>query len=121
MRVAVDGAPALRCDGWLVRGATVLASAQVARTRGERRRGLLGRERFDGVLVLPVRAVHTIGMRCSIDVAFCAADGTVLRLVTMPPGRIGRPCWSARRVIEAPAGALASWCVSEGDVLEVRT
>ena len=120
MRAASD-APALRCDGWLVHDGTVLASAQIASTHAERRRGLLGRSRFEGVMVLPVRAVHTMGMRCAIDVAACAHDGTVLRLATMPPGRIGRPCWSARRMIEAPAGSLRSWGVRVGDVLEVRS
>ena len=121
MAAPVDRDPGLRCDGWLVKGTTVLASACVARTRAERRRGLLGRDTVDGVLVLPVRAVHTVGMRCAIDVAFCDAAGTVLRVVTIPPGRPGRCCWAARSVIEAPAGAFASWGVVPGDVLEVRT
>jgi uncharacterized membrane protein (UPF0127 family) len=117
----VDRDEGLRCDGWLVHGTTVLASACIARTRAERRRGLLGRDEVDGVMVLPVRSVHTLGMRCAIDVAFCDAAGTVLKLVTMPPGRPGRTCWAARQVIEAPEGAFASWAVRVGDVLEVRT
>jgi hypothetical protein len=71
----------------------------------------------EGVLVLPVRSVHTIGMRCTIDVAFCDAAGTVLKVVTMPPGRPGRMCWAARQVIEAPEGAFAAWGVQVGDVL----
>ncbi len=111
----------LRTDGWLVHRATVLASAEIARTRAERRRGLLGRDQIDGVLVLPVRSVHTMGMRFGIDVAFCDGDGLVLRLVTMAPWHPGRICWAARQVIEAPERSFASWGVDVGDVLEVRT
>lgn len=121
MVAPVDRDPGLRCDGWLVHGTTVLANARIARTRAERRRGLLGTDHLEGVLVLPVRAVHTVGMRFTIDAAFCAGDGTVLKVVTVPPGRPGHMCWSARRVIEAPEGAFASWGIVIGDVLEVRT
>lgn len=111
----------MRTDSWLVHDDTRLATACVARTRAERRRGLLGVDAVEGVLVLPVRSVHTIGMRCTIDAAVCDADGVVLRLLTLPPGRITRPCWSARRVVEAAEGAFARWGVTVGSVLEVRT
>ena len=121
MDAVADHPGELRADGWLVHGATVLASAEIARTRAEIRRGLLGRDQIDGVLVLPVRSVHTLGMRCTIDVAFCDADGQVLRLVTMAPWHPGRVCWAARQVIEAPERSFASWGISVGDVLEVRT
>jgi uncharacterized membrane protein (UPF0127 family) len=116
----MDRTGPLRSDGWLVHGSTVLASAQIARTRAERRRGLLGRTAFEGVMVLPVRSVHTLGMRCTIDVVFCAADGTIVRTVTLPPGRPA--CWArgARFVVEAPGGAVAGWGIAAGDVLEVR-
>lgn len=98
----------------------MLAAARIAGTRGERRRGLLGVVVVEGVLVLPVRSVHTVGMRCVIDVAYCDGDGTVLRIETVPPGRIPRPCWSARYVVEAAEGAFAAWGVKVGSVLEVR-
>ncbi len=116
----MDRTQDLRSDGWLIHQGSVLASACIAGTRGERRRGLLGRDRVEGVLVLPVRSVHTVGMRCPIDVAFCDADGQVLRILTMQPGQLGRMCWSARRVIEAADGAFAAWGVQVGDVLDVR-
>lgn len=130
----------MRPDGWLVHhggpgnqgragttgpGAigpgTVLATAELACTRAERRRGLLGRDTIDGVLVLPARSVHTIGMRMPIDVAHLDAHGTVLRTTTMQPGRLGVVVWRARRVVEAPAGSWRRWQVRVGDVLEVRT
>ena len=120
----------MRPDGWLVHSAgsptaagaaKVLATAEVARTRSERRRGLLGRDHVDGVLVLDVRSVHTLGMRVSIDVAHLDRDGTVLRVTTLHPNRVSRPVRGARRVVEAPAGAFARWAVLVGDHLEVRT
>ncbi|MFA5882884.1 MAG: DUF192 domain-containing protein [Acidimicrobiia bacterium] len=104
----------------ILAGRTVVA-AEVARTRTARRRGLLGRDGIDGVLVLvPCRQVHTIGMRFAIDVAFCAADGRVLRVATMQPGRVSRPVVRARVVLEAEAGAFGCWGLRCGDVVEVR-
>lgn len=120
-RMIVPGRHRRPVDGaWLVSGERVLASAEVAATRARRRRGLLGRDRLDGVLVIPTRAVHTVGMRFVIDVAYCDARGRVVRTTTLAPGRVAAPCWSARWVVEAPAGALASWGVQVGSVLQVR-
>lgn len=116
----MDEDSGLRCDGWLVQGGTVLASACIAATRSERRRGLLGRDRIDGVLVLPVRSVHTFGMKVPIDVAFCDADGRVLRLATVQPWRIATS-WRAQKVVEAAAGAFETWGVRPGSTLEIRT
>jgi hypothetical protein len=110
---------------WLVRRVPnaddeVLAAAEVAASRAERRRGLLGRDQIDGVLVLePCRAVHTIRMRMPIDVIWCAADGRVLRIATMKPGRVSRPVLRARFVIEAATGAADRWRLGVGDDLEV--
>src|SRR5690606_41194723 len=79
----VDGSHQL---GWLVRDGQVLASLEVASSRGERMRGLLGRDHFDGVLLLrPARSVHTFRMRFPIDVAFLSDDLVVLKVVTMVP------------------------------------
>ena len=76
---------------WLVRGDDVLAAAEVAVTRGQRRRGLTGRDALDGVLVIrPCRQVHTFGMRFPIDVAFCDRYGFVLHLASLAPRRVSR-------------------------------
>jgi uncharacterized membrane protein (UPF0127 family) len=106
---------------WLLREGTVLASAEVATTRRARRRGLLGRDHLEGVLLIePARSVHTIGMRFPIDVAHLADDGTVLRTTTMPRHRIGRPVLRAAKVLEAEAGAFRHWELAPGQVLEIR-
>ena len=91
---------------WLVRGNDVLASLEVADSFRARLVGLLGRDDFDGALLLRrVRAVHTLGMRFPLDVAYCdRSTSTVLRTVTLARHRVDRPVWRARAVIEAPAG-----------------
>src|SRR4051812_50085481 len=92
---------------WLVRDGDVLAAAEVAATARARRRGLLGRDSFEGAFVLrPCRNVHTARMRFPIDVAFCDADGVVLRTVTLVPWRGSPVVRRAAFVIEAGAGAV---------------
>jgi uncharacterized membrane protein (UPF0127 family) len=106
---------------WLVRDGEVLATAEVARTRRERSRGLLGRDGFTGALVFrKCRRVHTIGMRFAIDVAFCDADGLVLRTSTLRPGRFSPLVWHSKLVIEAEAGAFERWNLRVGDKVEVK-
>jgi uncharacterized membrane protein (UPF0127 family) len=106
---------------WLVRGEDVLAAAEVAVTRRQRRRGLLGRSDLDGVLVVrPCRQVHTFGMRFPIDVAFCDRDGFVLHRTTLAPGRCSKPVWRAYFAIEAREGSFDRWNLCIGDVVEVR-
>jgi uncharacterized membrane protein (UPF0127 family) len=105
----------------LVRDGVRLGAAEVARDRRARRQGLLGRDGIDGVLVLePCRQVHTFRMRFPIDVAFCAGDGRVLRVVpAVRPGRVSRVVWRARRVLEGEAGLFARWNLRPGDVLTI--
>jgi len=94
---------------------------EVAGTRAQRRRGLLGRDGLDGVFVIePCRQVHSVGMRFPIDVAFCARDGRVLRVSTIRPGRVSRVVWRSRFVVEAEAGRLRALGVEPGMVLGVR-
>jgi uncharacterized membrane protein (UPF0127 family) len=106
---------------WLLRDGDVLASLEVADTRSARRTGLLGRDRLDGALLLqPCRAVHTLGMRFPLDVAWCDRDLVVLRVARLPRHRLSRPVWRASAVIEAEAGAFARWDLAVGQQLEVR-
>lgn len=106
--------------GWLLKDGQVLASLDIASTRGERRRGLLGREGIDGALLLErTRWVHTIGMQFPLDVAYLDVDGTVVKTLTMHPHRLGAPVPRARSVIEAQAGAFGRWGLAVGDVVEV--
>jgi uncharacterized protein len=106
---------------WLVRGDDVLAAAEVAVTRRQRRKGLLGRDARDGAIVLrPCRQVHSFGMRFPLDVAFCDRDGFVLHMATLVPWRLTRPVPRAYFAIEATAGAFERWKLEVGDIIEVR-
>ena len=106
---------------WLVAGEQVFASLEVAEGARARALGLLGRDGIEGALWLPrTRAVHTIGMRFAIDVAYCDAEGRVLEIATMRRWRVGRPRPRARSVVEAEAGNLLRWGITVGVVLEVQ-
>jgi uncharacterized membrane protein (UPF0127 family) len=106
---------------WLVRGDDVLAAAEVAVTRRQRARGLLGRDGFEGVLVLrPCRNVHTFGLKFPIDVAFCDRYGFVLHVSHLRPKRVSRPVWRSYFAVEAPAGSFDRWKLQLGDVVEVK-
>lgn len=104
----------------MLRDGKVLASLEIASTRSERRRGLLGRDSFEGALLIErARSVHTVGMRFPIDVAHIDESGRVLRVTTMARHRIGLPVLRARGVIEAEAGAFRHWDLEPGQVLEI--
>jgi hypothetical protein len=103
-----------------MRDQDVLATAEVAVTRRARRRGLRGRDEFDGALVLrPCRQVHTFGMRFPIDVAFCDREGRVVGTYRLARRRVSPVVWRARLALEARAGAFERWRLHVGDALEV--
>jgi uncharacterized membrane protein (UPF0127 family) len=92
-----------------------LATSYRARTRG-----LLGRDRLDGAMLLsPASSVHTFGMRIPIDVAYLDRRLRVLAVRTMRPGRLGLPRLRARHALEAEAGAMAAWGLRAGARVEV--
>ena len=106
---------------WLVRDGSVLAAAEVADGFRARGRGLLGRDRVEGALVLrSCRHVHTLGMKFTIDVAFCDAAGNVLRTCALAPWRVSPIVLRSAFVIEAEAGAFERWGLRVGDQVELR-
>jgi uncharacterized membrane protein (UPF0127 family) len=106
---------------WLVRDGDVLASVEVATTRRDRARGLLGRRGVTGALVIrPCRQVHTLRMRFPIDVGFADADGRVLTTRTLRPWRVSPVVWRAALAIEAEAGAFERWGLRVGDRVELK-
>jgi uncharacterized membrane protein (UPF0127 family) len=103
------------CDG------RVLAAAETADSLANRSKGLLGRDGFEGAMILPrTRMVHTLGMRFPIDVAFCDGEMVVVDLTTLRPWRMSAPRRKGRSVVEAEAGAFQRWGLCVGDRLEVR-
>jgi hypothetical protein len=98
----------------------VAASVEIADTHAKKRRGLLGRESLPGgsAIVLPsCNAVHTVGMRFTIDVAFVDGRGLVRKIVrNLVPWRIA-VAPTARTTIEFAAGELERRGVNIGDRL----
>lgn len=108
-------------NAWLMTQGRVLASAAVAESRSERRRGLLGQDNPEFALVIPhCRWVHSIGMRCALDVAYLDDESRVMKLQRMAPMRLPLPVPAARTVVEAKAGSFERWGVRVGDTIEVR-
>jgi len=106
---------------WLVSDGRVLASALLATSRADRRRGLIGVSTITEALVLePCNWIHTVGMRTTIDVAFVDVDNVIIDICTIKPWRIGSYTRRAVRVIEASAGSLERWNVRIGNTVEVR-
>ena len=92
-----------------------VAPAAMATTARTRSKGLLGRTGLEGALWLaPARQVHTFRMKFAIDVAYVDRSGVVLLTRTMPPGRLGPWRWRSRGVVEAEAGAFATWGLVPG-------
>ena len=95
---------------------------ELAVTARSRSRGLLGRHGLDGALWLaPARQVHTYRMQFAIDVAMVDVRGRVIRVSTMPPGKLGPWSWRCRAVIEAEAGRFESWGLSAGRTVGVHS
>ena len=95
---------------------------EMAETWWSRLRGLLGHpalERSEGLLIRPCRAVHMVGMRYPIDVAFLDPGGRVLAAYAeLAPGRLSRYHRRATAALELPAGTLAASGTLVGDRLE---
>ncbi|AZK96267.1 MULTISPECIES: DUF192 domain-containing protein [Streptomyces] len=94
---------------------------EIAASYGTRRRGLLGRDGVTGAMLLtPCNAVHTLGMRFAVDVAYLDAEFRVVARHTLPPRRLALPRPRARHVLEAAAGAMEEWGVRPGVRLVVE-
>lgn len=107
---------------WLMSEGRVMASAVVAESSTDRRRGLRGRGEYAGAFVLPsCRWIHTIGMRFDLDVAYLDSEARVVKTVRMRRHRLGAPVLNARTVVEAQGGSFARWGLRVGDVIEIRT
>ena len=93
---------------------------EVAVTRRDRRKGLLGRSGLDpasAIIIAPCFSIHTMFMRFDIDAVFVDDMGRAVKVVReMSPWRIAVDP-SAHAVVELPAGSLRDREVNVGDRL----
>ncbi len=105
------------------RGQTLIEMGTVARTAGERRRGLIGRSplaRGEGMLLPGTKSIHTFGMGFAIDVAFLDSQGRAIHLIERMNGsRVSALVWRSAMVLEMPAGVLARSGTELGDQIEL--
>jgi len=101
-------------------GVPVSVPLEIAASYRARTKGLLGRDRVDGAILLsPANSVHTFRMRIPIDVAYLDRDLRVIAVRTMRPGRLGMPRIRSRHVVEAEARVMAGWGLRVGARVEV--
>lgn len=85
-----------------------------------RRTGLLqhdGLRPGEAMVIAPTNAIHTFFMRFSIDVAFVARDGRIVKIrAAMPAWRISA-AWGGYAVVEMAAGEFARGGTVVGDLL----
>lgn len=103
---------------------TILADRVLIADRGTTRRvGLLGRaslDRGEGLWIVPCEAVHTIGMRFSIDLIFLDRKRRICKIChAVPPWRLSGAL-RAHSVIELGAGTLAGVDLVIGDPLVIQ-
>lgn len=99
-----------------------LLSVYRADTWLQRLKGLFAYAPLDSDQALwlsPCSAVHTIGMRYTIDVAFLDDYGTVLKLVMMKPWSV-QICSSAHSVLEMAGGTAIALNLQVGQCLAVE-
>lgn len=110
----LDGTATLLCDGREV------APVHIAASRRARYRGLIGEHTLHGaILLLRTNGIHTVGMHFAIDVAYLSRDLTVIEVVHLKPNRWSRNRLRARHTLEAAAGQLRQWGISDGCHLSV--
>lgn len=103
------------------RGQRLAHRARLAERWWSRLLGLIGRRALregEALVLVPCRAVHMLGMRFPLDVAFLDERGGVVAIYhCLEPG--SRSGWHrrARVAVEMPAGTLARTGTLPGDVM----
>ncbi len=94
-----------------------VAQLHVTRNAWQRARGLLLRPPLapgEGLLLQGCAAIHTLGMRYPLDIAFLDADLLVCHCVSgLPPLRLAA-CREARHTLELPPGGLVAGRIAPG-------
>lgn len=105
------------------RGLTIADRVEIASSFGARLKGLLGRDALpegEALWIERCTSIHTCFMRFAIDVVFIDERMVVRRIhENVGPWRVTWPAFSAKSVIEMPAGTVRRKHVEIGDQLHV--
>ena len=103
------------------RGAVLAERAEVADDSRKRRTGLLKHDSLapgEGLWIAPCEAVHSFGMKFTIDVLFLDRKKRVRKArPALEPRRISA-CLTAHSVLELPEGTIVATGTQSGDQLE---
>ena len=102
-------------------GQLLTSRAGIANTSELRRRGLLKHtslEAGDGLWIAPCEAVHSFGMKFTIDVIYLSKQKIVLKIRPNMVKRRISLCLRAHSVLELPAGMIAKTGTLVGDQLD---
>ena len=106
----------------VTRGGVIATSVEVAEGAAARSRGLLGREGLasgEGLWIIPCEAIHTFGMKFSIDLIYLDRQCRVKKIRrNVPPWRLSA-CLSAHSVIELAASSVREDDLRPGDIVEL--
>lgn len=93
----------------------------IADQASSRRRGLLHHQSLasgEGLWIVPCEAIHTFGMKFSIDLVYLDRSCRVIKVkANVPPRRISA-CLSAHSVMELACGTIRRTQTAPGDMLD---
>ncbi len=101
-------------------GQVIASNPKAAADSASRRTGLLKHESMPNgfaLIIAPCNAVHTFGMRFTIDLIFVDRRGRVLKTCHAVPRRRIAISWRAFATIELAAGTLEQTPVQTGDMV----
>lgn len=105
----------------VTRNTQIAACVEIADSGASRSRGLLGRKGLgpgEGLWIVPCEAVHTFGMKFSIDLVYLDREYRIRKIRSnIRPWRLSA-CLSAHSVIELAAGAIHENDARPGDIVE---
>ena len=104
------------------RGKHLATSLEVADSAYLRKKGLMGRDSLamgSGLWIYPCESVHTFAMRFAIDLVYLDRNYVVKKVRSSVPPRRLSACFTARSVIELPAGAVESTGTAAGDQISI--
>ena len=108
----------------VTRGVNLTECGRVADSFLTRLVGLLRDEHLapgDGLWIKPCNSIHSIGMKFVFDAVFLDKDLRVVHLMhEMPPWKASKMVWSAKSVLELPAGMITQTGTELGDQFEMR-